>query len=85
MLPLLLLGSVSVFLYAQASVNHFFSTVALPVVMRATPTVSRTIGAYGNLYLGSTANASAYAVSANMIQMSVRSNAAASAMPHFRT
>jgi len=76
-------GQIPLFLYAQAIANYFFNSLATPVTMRTTPTVTRTLGAYGNLYGGSTANASADGISANCIRLSIRAHAAGECYANF--
>lgn len=60
--------------YAVGSANYFFNTLATPISMRVTPTVTRTLGAYGNLLGGDVANAGAAGISANSVRLSIRSN-----------
>lgn len=65
-------GPLHLFLNALASGNYFFNSLLTPVAMRTTPTVLRSLGAHGNLYLGDTANAFAAGLSPTAFRLSVR-------------
>jgi len=68
-------GPIHVFLNAQGFGNYTFDHVTLPVSMRATPTVTRTVLAAGNLFQGDQNFAVASALNANLLQFYVRANA----------
>jgi Protein of unknown function (DUF2793) len=76
-------GPLSLFLYAQASGNYFFNSVPLPVLMRTTPVVSRTILTSGNIFQNDLANATASGLSASAIRLSVRANGAGECYANF--
>ncbi|MBK8458559.1 MAG: DUF2793 domain-containing protein [Phyllobacteriaceae bacterium] len=76
-------GPLSLFLYAQGAGNYFFNSVPLPVPMRVTPSVTRVLQSSGNLFANDPANATASALSANAIRLSVRANAAGECYANF--
>ena len=76
-------GTIPLFLYAQGIANYFFHSLGTPVTMRTTPTVSRTLGTYGNLYGGSIANADVTGVSTNCIRLYIRAQAAGECYANF--
>jgi hypothetical protein len=76
-------GPISLFLYAQASGNYFFNSLPLPVRMRSAPAVTRVLGTSGNIFQNDLANASASALSAGSIRMSVRANGAGECYANF--
>jgi hypothetical protein len=76
-------GPLSLFLYAQASGNYFFNSVPLPVPMRATPAVARTVSTSGNIFQNDLGNATASGLSTSAIRLSIRSNAAGECYANF--
>lgn len=78
-------GPIALFLYAQAYGNYFFNSLPTPVTMRAVPTVSRVLGAYGNIFANDPAQAVATATSPTAFRLSIRANAAGECYANFNS
>jgi hypothetical protein len=78
-------GAFPVHANAQNSSSTQHAHLPLPVAMRATPTVTRTITSWGNLFLASPAQATATGISPGSIRLSIRANAAGDSFAVFDT
>jgi hypothetical protein len=69
-------GQISLFFYPSAAAGYFFNSLLLPQPMRAAPACSRSVVSYGNIFNNDPANITVVGQSAEVIRLSIRSNAA---------